>query len=80
MYLKVDNVEFGPFACWSVHAPQRSVFLQHLKEQEAVQRETTRQNIGSFKKLIKPYSWNLTVLLLDFCFFHTVLRPSAKTL
>lgn len=74
MYLKVDNVEFGPFACWSVHAPQRSVFLQHLKEQEA-----TCQNRGSFKKLIKPYSWNLTVLLLDFCFFHTVLRPSEKT-
>lgn len=35
MYLKVDNVEFGPFACWSVHAPQISVFLQHLKKRDA---------------------------------------------
>lgn len=34
MYLEVDNEEFGSFASWSVHAPQTSVFLQHLEEQE----------------------------------------------
>lgn len=59
VYLEVDNVQPGPFACWSVHAPQTGIFLQHLEVQEG---EDTR-----VKRMLHEKNKHFRVKCLSTC-------------